>query len=242
MKCEFVIPKDAILTCFSKISESNINKNIGNVIAYSAFLKNDITVDMKTLATFLDLMGINRIKIIYVNNHDCVNKEFYNNIINFEKEYELISPINNPYTFISANLEGYLNSVIKGRINVIKGEYDIKHCLFIFNGYTWSNIVCEFKYYLNVEISGGSTTKRHLLSHLVLRLNSYLFGLTNCRYDILADSILFDNINKEKILPRVSFNKKNIVHNNGENIIKYIKDMDTRVGDSNKPNFKEVDV
>lgn len=57
-------------------------------------------------------------------------------------------------------------------------------------------------------ISGGSTNKRHLLSHLVLRLNIYCLAASRARYDILADSIVFDNVNKKKILPFINYNQK----------------------------------
>jgi len=99
----------------------------------------------------------------------------------------------------------------------------------------------EFKKELNVEISGGSTTKRHLLSHLVLRLNAYSLALVNCRYDILADSIIFDNVDKNKILPRLSFNKKNIVYNSGEEILKFLHDGNTIVGDRQRPVIRDGD-
>ena len=95
-----------------------------------------------------------------------------------------------------------------------------------------------FQRELNIEISGGSTTKRHLLSHLVVRLNAYSLALTNCRYDILADSIIFDNVEKYKILSRVSFNKKNIVVNTGKELITFLRDGNTIVG----PRQREIPV
>ena len=217
---EFVIPKDAFLTCFTPFIESSAKNNNQNVIAYSALLKKDITVDFSSLRKILDFMGITRIEIIYLNNPESINKEFIDNIIKFSNNNPSLNSTNteytSPYRFRAGNLEDYLLSVSLERINVFNREFNTQYCLFILNGYNWSDIVLGLKKELNIEISGGSTNKRHLLSHLALRLNAYLLAITCFRYDILGDSIVFDKVEKHKILPKMSFNKKNIVINNGK--------------------------
>jgi hypothetical protein len=138
MKNEFVIPKNALLTCFTTFHPSVAENNNRNVIAYSALLKKDITVDFDKLPKILDLIGIKRIKIIYVNNPETVNQEFYDKIINFGKRnpsFNLDSCTLNPYSISTAFLKGYLHHALQGRIDVYKGEFDTQHCLFIFNGY-----------------------------------------------------------------------------------------------------------
>lgn len=83
-------------------------------------------------------MGINRIKIIYVNNPVSVNQEFRDNIINFGKNnpsFNLITCTLNSYSISIAMLKGYLQHVSHGRIDVYNGEFDTQHCLFLFNRY-----------------------------------------------------------------------------------------------------------
>jgi len=138
MKNEFVIPKDAFLTCFTSFHPSLGDNNHRNVIAYSALLKKVITVNFDQIPKILNLMGINRIKIIYVNNPETVSLEFRDNIINFGKvnpSFNLITSTLNPYSISTASLSGYLHHVAYGRIDVYNGEFDTQHCLFIFNGY-----------------------------------------------------------------------------------------------------------
>jgi hypothetical protein len=117
------------------------------------------------------------------------------------------------FIFQFGNLKAFFNLVLSGKIDTFRGEFDTQHCLFIFNDFLWKDIVFSFKKHFNVNISGGNTTKRHLLSHLVLRLTTYLLVFSKFNYNLLADSIVFDNVNKEKILPGFNFNKKNINFN-----------------------------
>lgn len=44
-KNEFIIPKNALLTCFSPFILATDENNSRNTIAYCVLLKNDITVD-----------------------------------------------------------------------------------------------------------------------------------------------------------------------------------------------------
>lgn len=59
------------------------------------------------------------------------------------------------------------------------GEDDkiYNQCLFVFNNITWSNIVLKFKIN-NIEISGGSSPSRHMLTTSDILLNYYLSILT----------------------------------------------------------------
>ena len=139
MKNEFVIPKDAFLTCFTPFYTSTPENNYRNVIAFSALLKKDIKVDFDNLKEVLIFMGISRIKIIYFYNDLSVNKEFIDNINKFALDnpsFNHTTSSFHPYSFSTANLWGYFKHVSSGQINVLKGGlFDTQHCLFIFNGY-----------------------------------------------------------------------------------------------------------
>lgn len=212
MQNTFIIKKNSFITCFSPFDKYNGNKDI---IAYSTLLKINIEVDLEISTFFLFKMGIEKLTIIYV-----IRENFD---LEFSREIALFASHNDHFKNLSfklVNLKKYLELIEKGELNPFSGDFYTQHSLYIFHGFNWSEIVFEYKRCLNINISGGSTTKRHLLSHLVLRLNSYLLAFFGFNYKALADSIVFDNIDKRKTLPRFDFNKKNIVYREGEAVLK----------------------
>lgn len=206
MKNEFIIKKDAFITCFTPFITAN---NKRDVIAYSALLKKDITADFERIKLIYPKLGIDELNIFYIVKKDY-DIEFYKELIEFQNkiiEFQTQIP-DSKFNFKAGLLEVYFELILKEYIDIYKGEYNTQNSLFIFYGFDWCEIVFQFKKFLNVNISGGSTTKRHLLSHLNLRLNSYLFGLT-LNYNILKDSIIFDNVDKNKILPKLNLKEQN---------------------------------
>lgn len=198
---EFIIKKDAFITCFTPFFEHTSSKI--DVIAYSALTKQDIKINFDKVKYTLPKIGIYKLNIVYIIHQDF-DEEFHKEIMEFDKK----SSKDSNYIFTSGILEGYFEYLKKGYINVYKGDFNTQNSLFIFYGFNWSEIVFLFKKHLDINISGGSLSKRHLLSHLVLRLNSYLLGFT-LDYNVLNNSIVFDNLNKDKILPKFNFKNKN---------------------------------
>lgn len=233
-KSEFVIKKGAFITCFTPfIFNTTECKDVKDIIAYSALLKKDLTVNYDQFKRLLPRIGIEKLTIIYISREDF-DLEFYKGIVDFEQKN---FNDNSNFHFQSADIRIFMELALKGRINLFKGRFDTKHCLFIFHGFDWKSIVFQFKKNFNVNISGGNSNKRHLLSHLVLKLNTCLLGLSNFNYKLLADSIVFDGVDNEKILPRFNFNKKNIQYQTSDTI--FIDKYEDIFADSN-PTIKNI--
>lgn len=138
---EFVIKKGAFITCFSSfvfnLGETP-NYKVKDIIAYSALLKNDISVDYDRIRYLFPKIGIEKLTIIYVT-REGFDEEFRCSIDAFKRKNEDLSHTleDTNFHFQTANLEVFLELALKGLINVFKGgAFDTKHCLFIFHGFT----------------------------------------------------------------------------------------------------------
>jgi len=58
--------------------------------------------------------------------------------------------------------------------------------LFVFNNITWSNIVLKFKIH-NIDVSGGGTTKRHILSSTDILLSTFLNKIFQYDHDFILN-------------------------------------------------------
>jgi len=68
----------------------------------------------------------------------------------------------------------------------------LERSIFIFNGVIWSNVVLKFKFH-GIDISGGGTTNRHVLSENAFKL-SFILNTLKSKMDIN----LINNIKKNK--------------------------------------------
>lgn len=66
----------------------------------------------------------------------------------------------------------------------------------LFNGCALIDIVGKFKHHLKIDISGGSGSKRHLLSPLASRLNYYLLTMFAFNVKLINRTIMLDNVDK----------------------------------------------
>ena len=64
MKNEFIIKKDAFITCFSPFFPFSSDNQ--DTIAYTALLKKDIVVNFDDIKPILERIGIDKLKIIYI--------------------------------------------------------------------------------------------------------------------------------------------------------------------------------
>jgi hypothetical protein len=128
MKNQFILKKNAFVTCFTPFV-SSINKR--DVIAYSALLKEDIPVDFNRVKFIFPKLGIEELNINYIvkNNYDI---EFLNEIIEFEKNN---SAYNSNYKFRVSSIEVYFEYILNEYIDVYKGEFNTQNSLFIFYGF-----------------------------------------------------------------------------------------------------------
>lgn len=73
--------------------------------------------------------------------------------------------------------------------------------LVIFRGFTWSYVVSSLAKD-NIIVTGGFGSKRHLSSHLSMKHHAYILALFNFDLLDLNNSINFNNVNPDHLLPR----------------------------------------
>jgi hypothetical protein len=105
-------------------------------------------------------------------------------------------------TFFLSKKKDVLFKNIFGDLNLVDKDWNniAPNCLFIFYNQMWSNVVLEFKL-SNIDISGGSTVRRHVCSSVTFDLFKHLMVLyreeNNVFYKI--KQILYENY-KDPIL------------------------------------------
>jgi hypothetical protein len=127
---------------------------------------------------------------------------------NFEHVFEISSYISEPirkdlmingkkFTYLNCNLDYLLledGILIKGTLNTDL----ISKSVFVFNDIKWKDI-CKAFLQKNIIISGGSSTKRHIVSPIHFKLINVL----NCfGYNYLDIVTSFDSLNKDIAMPK----------------------------------------
>ena len=78
--------------------------------------------------------------------------------------------------------------------------------LFVLNSIKWSSFIALAKSSkISISISGGSNSKRHIVSKIDTRINSYLLSIVNLDHPKLNAFNDFDSGNKERFLPYFDF-------------------------------------
>jgi DNA-dependent RNA polymerase-like protein len=175
---------------------------------------------------------LNRLELILLKNMYIIFVTFDS----FEKEelkfHEIYTSNNKTIQVISISHkklfnEGFLKKLMLNK--EIKSNYFQNDIIFIFEGYIWSSIVGFFRWN-NFIVSGGSNTKRHMLSPVQLRLSRFLIAFqldvpdtfhsenklyTRVGLDFTTKLVekIFTESKKEQII-----NNKNInINNNNDN-------------------------
>lgn len=79
---------------------------------------------------------------------------------------------------------------------------DMKFVYFIFVDFScWGDIVSQSMKNFNISISGGDTSKRHLLSDVSVRLNFLILIFTGLNLDFVNKHLLFNTVDKKFIAP-----------------------------------------
>lgn len=113
-----------------------------------------------------------------------------------------------PFYFKPSEGRGPLDEKEQSVENI--SDYNV---IFIFNDIIWSNIVLMFKS-INIQVYGGSGTKRHLLSTVQARLTGFLYLLNDMNID---KSIIYESFNKpsavnSKITKKIDGLKHNLTN------------------------------
>lgn len=102
--------------------------------------------------------------------------------------------------------------------NIKDKEAVYRNTLFEFTGITWNNIVLLFKLY-NIDISGGTITKRHTVTSQQFDFISYISRLYSDKYEL--DKVLYFSYSNSKLL--LSTKGIKITHIHLKNVIGQIK-------------------
>jgi hypothetical protein len=147
--------------------------NLGRYLSYDPLVR----IDLKNLK-FIDLNIYRFLKIISKNISNIYRRELEElESVRSEKSNKFDSKF---YFKLSSLININLSFLFETENNrSIDRKYNL---IFIFNDITWKNIVFLFKLY-GVELYGGSSNKRHLLSTVHVNLVNFLLLMNNNELD-----------------------------------------------------------
>ena len=205
-----------ILACFTRSYDKYHNSDNLHLIASTVLLRDKI--ESGKLLTNIRNSDVSR-KFIIVLRRDVLNTndeifisedllpENRNKQIDktkiFEDEYLgyiQISFNNLSKLYSSKENTDYIKSLFNYGETDTKTEDQIyTQCLFVFNNITWSNIVFKFKIN-NIDISGGGTNTRHILTSSDIILNNYLNMIYNYNSEYIINLGFYTYKNEKDLM------------------------------------------
>lgn len=194
-----------ILTCFSRSFDKHHTKENIHLIASTILIENKDGMDINN---FIELMRYNSSKKIFYVIEIFEDGKENNTDFLFKVTESVYTKDFLVYIKLSFN-DLLLNYNKSEGINYIEQFYNpnftdknssenlpCNQCLFVFNNITWSNIVFKFK--INkIDLSGGGTTVRHILTSSDIMLNNYLNMIYSSNLDRLL-SLGFNTYKSQK--------------------------------------------
>lgn len=193
-----------ILTCFTRSYDKHHNSDNLHLIASSVLVRDSLNLNV--LNETLKDSSSNR-KFIIVNVFDTNDEQTISEILSPEErkggiEEDFFSSCDSDYAaFINISFTNLLKlyisndtkDVIRDLFNYSSNYNESKsedqrytQCLFIFYNIKWSNIVLKFKIN-NIDISGGGTNTRHILTSSDIILTNYLYKMFKYDYDYVTE-------------------------------------------------------
>jgi len=160
-------------------SSSKLINNLHHVIASSYFKTYNESLDFETIIRRLDFLKARKLIIINVNTDDI------------ETKTEKIGDSFNT-DFIVYNIS-YKNFFKKETLDflLLKNHNNSRFMIFHFETQTWSNLLLNFRRF-DIIVSGGSNTKRHILSPIQLRLAQFIVCLEGISSSGVVESFKLD--------------------------------------------------
>lgn len=174
---------------------SSIDKTQSITHATATLFMSRYTLEINTLSLrqHLKVLNIDKLYIFFIIDSDT-------QVSNESWVYE--SPVFLRISII--NLKTFGSFVSNESFNEIN-----KKSLYILSDINWYKLVKQLGILsTHVEVTGGSSTKRHLVSKLDNRLHSYLFPLFSLDYKKLNAFNAFDAVDSVKYLPHYDFSNK----------------------------------
>jgi hypothetical protein len=174
-----------------KIEDNNLLTNIRNSdVSRKFIIVNVSNINDENFTTVSeDLLPENRYKVfdntkIFENDYLGHIQISFNNLSKLYSSKENIDYIKSLFNYSD------IDTKTKGQVYT--------QCLFIFSNITWSNIVFKFKIN-NIDISGGGTNTRHILTSSDIILNNYLNMIYNYNSEYIIN-LGFNTYKNEKVL------------------------------------------
>ena len=178
-------------TIFCVLSNTEFNKSNFHNVTASTFFTNEYNLKL---------------------NDDLLDKLTFNNLFHIfdidprysEVTTEIITHNNQIITIIKGDLKGIINNgeIFKETID----EHIINRSVFIFHNLKWKDICKEFTSQ-NIIISGGSSTKRHIISPIHIRMVTILIVFIFSYKDIVTSFNVITK-NKEISMPKDDLTSK----------------------------------
>lgn len=210
MKSIKILP-NSLHVVFSSARTAEVNNQLDfHMIASTYFVNKSHEISYNNLFVNISSLGINKFFIVYI--IDLTQEEidsqyksdFYrNNQLWFEVHY--------------TSRQNFIPMINSGSFNFNETN---KYCLYIFLGMSWVELITMFKSEdINIIVSGGSPTKRHLLSPLEIRLSSYIVALFDMNTIEAINHNNFKFVDKERYLPIFDFSNKSKISHTKNGII-----------------------
>jgi len=198
-----IIPAKSIIVLFSKI---NTKLGVPSTVAQLYITNKDFSFSHIDLCDNLGRIGINRLNIILVSKDLDVSK--FDDHVN-KKNYFY----NEPRTL---NIENIKHDDVARYIEVLDDSTNLSNTLFIFQDDMWANVIYTLKLSpLNLNVTGGTNNKRHVVSVIESKLIIYMFAIFNFDCTQLYLHNGFDTSDKELYLPFYDFSNKSQIRLRG---------------------------
>jgi hypothetical protein len=201
-----------ILACFTRSYDKHHDSNNLHLIASTVLVRDEIN-NVEFIKNIRYSNVSRKFIIVEVvdhftsgestkNLHNDLKLEDKDNKKIFENEYlgYVKTSLNELLKLYSSNEnKDYIRSLFNYDNTDTKDKDQIyTQCLFIFHNITWSNIVLKFKIN-NIDISGGGTTTRHILTSSDIILNNYLNLIFNYNTEYIIN-LGFNTYKNEKVI------------------------------------------
>lgn len=160
-------------------SSSKIINNLHHIIASSYFKFYTESLDFESIFKRLEFLKARKLIIINVINGDFKTKfDEYNH--SFNTQFAVFN-ISHKDFFTKESLN----------ILLLKNHNNSRFMIFHFENQTWANLLLNFRRF-DIIVSGGSNTKRHILSPIQLRLAQFIVCLEGFSSSGVVESFKLD--------------------------------------------------
>jgi len=160
-------------------SSSKIINNLHHVIASSYFKFYTESLDFDSILKRLEFLKVRKLIIINV-----INNDFKSKIDKFSHSF------NTEFAIYNISRKDFFTKKILNLL-LLKNHDNSRFMIFHFENQTWANLLLNFRR-LDIIVSGGSNTKRHIISPVQLRLAQFIVCLEGFSSSGVVESFKLD--------------------------------------------------